>query len=106
MSARGTSFALIWIYWSSVIWIPALFKLLGIAPRKDSWLAQVLAVYFWPLLALTPRMTRVFGHSVAVIFNARLLAALVGAACCTAVWWVWFSMLRRARRRRVYQRPF
>ena len=106
MSARGTSFALIWIYWSSLIWVPTLLRVLGVKPRNHSWLAQILEIYLWPVLALTPRMTSLFGPSAPVIFTAPILAALVGAVLCTAVWWVWFTTLRRIRRRRVYQRPF
>ncbi len=106
MSARGTSFALIWIYWSSLIWVPTLLRVLGVKPRNHSWLAQTLEVYLWPVLALTPGMARLFGSSVAVIHNTPILAALVGAVLCTAVWWAWFTALRQIRRRRVYQRPF
>ncbi len=106
MSARGTSFAVIWIYWSSLIWLRPAFEILGIAPRNHVWLVKLLEIYYWPLLALTPRMTRLFGSSVAVIFKAPILAALVGALLCTALWWVWFTILRKIRRRRVYQRPF
>jgi hypothetical protein len=106
MSARGTSFALIWIYWSSLIWVPALMRVLRVKPSTQGWLAQILEIYFWPISALAPMMRRVFGHSVGVIFNDPLLAALVGALLCTAVWWTWFTIRRRLQRRRVYERPF
>jgi hypothetical protein len=106
MSARGTSFALIWIYWSSLIWLRPLFGILGIEPRNHVWLVRILEIYYWPAMALGPRIAPVFRYADWAIFYSPLLAPLVGAVLCTAVWWVWFTILRQIRRRRVYQRPF
>jgi hypothetical protein len=106
MSARGTSFAAIWIYWSSLLWLRPLFGVLGIEPRNYSWLVRMLEIYYWPVVALGPRIAPLFGYADWAIWYAPLLAPFVGAVLCTAVWWAWFTILRRIRRRRVYQRPF
>jgi hypothetical protein len=106
MSARGTSFAMIWIYWSSLLWLRPLFGLLGITPRDHAWLVRMLEIYYWPVLALIPRMARLFRYAGWPIVYAPLVAPLVGAVLCTAAWWVWFTTRRRMERRQVYQRPF
>jgi hypothetical protein len=104
MSARGTSFAVIWIYWSSLLWLRPLFGVLGIEPRNHAWLVRMLEMYYWPVMALGPRIAPLFRSADWAVRHAPLLAPLAGAVLCTAVWWGWFTILRQVRRRRTYRR--
>lgn len=94
MRPRWIALAAIWFYWSSLFWLRPLFRTLGIRLADYPVLQSTLIVYDWPLRYLSSWMPRLFGRSV---LNARLLAGMVGAAICLAVWAL---LVTRSRTRR------
>jgi hypothetical protein len=87
----------IWFYWSSLFWLRSLLSFLDVRPADYPGLQPALRVYYAPLRYLIPWMPSLFGRSARAPSRASLLAAMVGAALCLAIWAV---LVMRASTRR------
>ena len=74
-------------YWSSIVWLPGLFKLLGIPAKDIPELARVLELYYWPPMKVLGLLTHALPYPV-FMFYGPYLAVLLAAAVCSALWWL------------------
>ena len=92
----------IWTYWTSFVWLPAPFYLMGVRPEDHPLLARGLEIHYTPFMTMLPRMAPVFapamGWSLGLIMAAPLLAILVGGLCCSGLWWVSARIMERRQR--------
>jgi hypothetical protein len=97
MQPRWIALTAIWFYWSSLFWLRSLLSFLEIRPADYPAWQAALRLYYAPLRYLTPWMPALFGRSARSASRATLLAALVGAGICMAIWTV---LVRRAHTQR------
>jgi hypothetical protein len=97
MRPRWIALIAIWFYWSSLFWLRTVLAFLEVRPADVPALQAALRVYYAPLRYLIPWMPALFGRSARAPSRAALLAAMVGAAMCLAVWAV---LVMRAHHRR------
>jgi hypothetical protein len=85
---RLWGFVAILVYWSSLVWLPSVFKLSGIA-QKDipSALVRLLEVYYWPPMKVLGFLTHVLPYP-EFMFYGPYVAIALSATVCSALWWL------------------
>jgi hypothetical protein len=76
------------VYWSSIVWLPNAFKLMGIAPNNiPRALVRMLEVYYWPPMRVLGLLTHVLPYP-EFMFYGPYVAVGLPAAVCSALWWL------------------
>jgi hypothetical protein len=74
-------------YWSSILWLPGVFKLLGITAKDIPALARLLEVYYWPPMTVLGLLTHALPYPAFMFYGPYFAVALSAGVCC-GLWWL------------------
>jgi len=84
----------IWLYWFSLLYLPSIFRALGVHLQEHPAVRRALAIAYWPVMALIPRIGPLFGSSRSASRYAPLVAVMLCALACTVLWWAAIRLAR------------